>query len=165
MFCYYPQTTHSFLCACASLPTPTDGAARIFSLTPPPWPGIKLALVQLHILEGPWFRALYQLSYLLYKTSFCPYRRVVHWVLSLSVVVQFWKAARLRTNSPASEGTFHSDSSSRFSLTRGRPVLTKLSLRPTTSRLLGSCAWLPTQRRSWRRGWTSLITAHKSRRA
>ena len=41
----------------------TDGMAGIFSLTPMPQRGIELLSGQLHLLEGPKFRKLYQMSY------------------------------------------------------------------------------------------------------
>ena len=53
IFLLLVQTTHLFLLTYVSPHTATDGVARIdFSLTPKPWPGIKLKSAQLHLFLG-----------------------------------------------------------------------------------------------------------------
>ena len=43
------KSVHLYLHTYVLPPTPTDGMARIFSLTPMQWPGIELTLFQLHL--------------------------------------------------------------------------------------------------------------------
>ena len=57
------ESVRLYLHTWVSPPTPTDGMVGIFSLTSMPWPGFEITSGQLHLLEGPWLRMLYQLSY------------------------------------------------------------------------------------------------------
>ena len=51
-FLQLAQSEHLLLHTCVSPHTPTDGVARIFSLTPMQRPGIELMSIQLHLFEG-----------------------------------------------------------------------------------------------------------------
>ena len=64
VFLLQAHSAHFFLGTCASPPTPTDGVARIFPLTPMPQLGIELTSAQLQLCEGPLFKLLYRLGYL-----------------------------------------------------------------------------------------------------
>ena len=52
LFFLLAQSASFYLCICLSLHAPTDGVARIFSLTLMPRPGIELTSAPLHLSFG-----------------------------------------------------------------------------------------------------------------